>query len=137
MSKSVNKLLGVMVGVGALVGVASSAQAHHWGHGCSGCGPQPTQHSYKDVYTHSNVYHHTNEYHHYPVYIPRLTVYVTRVHPSVTVHNMVTIHQQPYPVIVDHSKIEMVTLAKTYKYETVTTTVHEPCGCYAPVCHKH
>jgi len=128
MRLSVKTVVGAIIGASALLGLASTADAHHW-HGCSGCGPQPTRYVYHDEYTHKDVFHHHNEWRHYPVYVPRLTVYVNRVHPSVTVHNITTIHRKPYPVIVDHSKNETVIEATTYKYEHVTHVVQEPCGC--------
>jgi len=128
MSMLVKAGLGAMVGLGALVGVAATADAHYR-HGCSGCGPRPTQYVYHDEYTHSVVYHHSSQYHRYPVNVPQLTVHVTRIHPIVAVHNLVTIHEQPYGVIVHYSKHETVTEPATYTYSTSTRVVREPCCC--------
>jgi hypothetical protein len=125
MSKSVQAFLGAVIGAGALVGVASSADAHHRHGGC--CGSEPTRYVYHDVNHYKDVFYHTNKYHSYPVDVPRLTVHVTRIHPHVTIHNLVTIHEQPYRVIVDYSKHETITEGTTYKRETSYTTVQEPC----------
>lgn len=115
-----------LLGLGALVGAASSADASYR-HGCSSCGSRPTQYVYHDEYRHSVVYHHSSRYHRYPVDVPQLTVHVTRIHPVVAVHNLVTVHEQPYPVIVHYSKYERVTEPAAYTYSTSTAVVHEPC----------
>jgi len=122
-----NKVLVAAFAAAALVGAASSAEAHR--KHCAGCGPLPVIHSTSNVNSISHVTHYSDVYKKHYFDKPQYFIHTTITHPIVYVNNVTRVHHEHIPVIrpVYRSFSEMV--APRYIYSSHTVNIDEGCCC--------